>query len=276
VGPVITADELAALLAGADADVVVADVRWRFGEGPQRDAFAAGHIPGAVFVDLDADLARAPAPGEGRHPLPDPDVFVERMAALGIGEGTVTVACDDSGGSTAARLWWMLTVLGHPAAVLDGGIHAWAGVLEPGPGSPARAATPLPTRPWPAASIALLDEIEAIAAGTSSITLLDARAAARYRAEVDIDPRPGHIPGAISAEFAGNLDVDGRLRPPAVLAARYAALHADRGDVVVSCGSGVTACHDALAMVRAGLPMPRVYVGSYSEWIADPDRRVAT
>jgi thiosulfate/3-mercaptopyruvate sulfurtransferase len=167
----------------------------------------------------------------------------------------------------------MLHVLDKPVAVLDGGLAAWAGALESGPSRPLPVA-PFEPVPWPEGAVASLEEIEAHAAADRGITLLDARAGARYRAEVDVDPRPGHIPGAVSAELAGNLADDDRFLPPGVLEQRYRSLGAVGADVVVSCGSGVTACHDALAMVRAGLPLPRLYVGSYSQWIADPSRPV--
>ena len=185
------------------------------------------------------------------------------------------MAYDDSGGSTAARLWWMLTVLGQPAAVLDGGLAAWTGPLATGPSTPV--AVDCPPRSWPDAAVVGLPEVEAIVAGCSVTLLIDARAEVRYRGGGPaIDPRPGHIPGAVSAEFAGNLGADGRFLPPVALADRYRSICAAGADVAVSCGSGITACHDALAMVVAGLPFPRLYVGSYSQWSADPARPVAT
>lgn len=272
-GPLVDADWLAAALERGD-DLVVADLRWRLGEGPQREAHEQAHLPGAVFVDLDADLSAPASPEAGRHPLPTPDAFAAARSRLGMGDGVAVVAYDDTGGTTAARLWWMLHVLGQPVAVLDGGLPAWTGALEAGPVEPA--ARPATARPWPADRIVTLDDVAAIAAGRSDAVLLDARSAERHRGEVvAVDPRPGHIPGARSAPTSDNLGPDGRFLPAAVLAERYAG-HGGAGDVVVSCGSGVTACHDALAMVVAGLPLPRLYVGSFSQWSADDARPVAT
>ncbi|HEX4903769.1 MAG TPA: sulfurtransferase [Acidimicrobiales bacterium] len=272
-GPLVGADWVAAALERGD-DLVLADVRWRLGAGPQRDAFEQAHVPGAVFVDLDADLSAPASPARGRHPLPDPEAFAAARTRLGMGDGVPVVAYDDTGGTTAARLWWMLHVLGEPVAVLDGGMAGWTGELESGPVTPVeRTATP---RTWPPDRLVTLDDVAAIAAGRSGAVLLDARSAERYRGEVvAVDPRPGHIPSARSAPTSDNLGPDGRFLPPEVLAERYRP-HATDGDVVVSCGSGVTACHDALAMVVAGLPLPRLYVGSFSQWSADEERPVAT
>jgi len=272
-GPLVDAAWVAAALERGE-DLVLADVRWRLGEGPQRDGFERAHLPGAVFVDLDADLSAPASPAQGRHPLPDPEAFAAARTRMGMGDGVPVVAYDDTGGTTAARLWWMLHVLGEPVAVLDGGMAAWTGELESGPVSPAeRNAT---SRAWPADRVVTLDDVAAIAAGRSDAVLLDARSAERYRGEVvAVDPRPGHIPGARSAPTGDNLGPDGRFLSADVLARRYGG-HADGGEVVVSCGSGVTACHDALAMVVAGLPLPRLHVGSFSQWSADEERPVAT
>ncbi|MFP5322319.1 MAG: sulfurtransferase [Acidimicrobiia bacterium] len=272
-GPLVAAAWLAAALDRRD-ELVLADVRWRLGDGPQRAAYEDGHLPGAVFVDLDADLSAPASPGEGRHPLPSPAAFAGARSRLGMGDGIPVVAYDDTGGTTAARLWWMLHVLGQPVAVLDGGLSAWTGPLERGASSP----TPRPASPapWPTAAIASLRDVTAIATGDSGDVLLDARAAERYEGGgLALDPRPGHIPGARSAPITANLGPDGRFLPPAQLRERYQR-HVDDGPVVASCGSGVTACHDALAMVVAGLPLPRVYVGSFSQWSADEDRPVVS
>lgn len=278
--PLISASQLAAVL-GGDRPVKVADVRWDLVAGPLVADHEAGHVPGAVFVSLDTDLAGPASPAAGRHPLPDPATFAATRTRLGFADGVHVVVYDGVGGIHAARLWWMLTALGVRASVLDGGFPAWATdrarPVETGPVVPRPVDPPVAARPWPVDQVVELPEIEALAAGGRSTVLLDARAAARFRGEVvAIDPRPGHIPGAVSAETAANLAVDGRFLAPDRLHQRYAALGADGGDVVVSCGSGVTACHDALAMVVAGLPRPRLYVGSFSQWAADPERPVVT
>ncbi len=277
-GPLVSASWLASALADPAAGaLVVADVRWYL-DAPGRGAvaFAQGHLPGAVFVDLDAALAGPAGPGTGRHPLPSPAAFAAAMGRLGIGDDTPVVAYDDCGGGTAARLWWLLDSLGHPAAVLDGGIDAWDGGLV------ADVATPRPAtftaRPWPTDRFVDADETARRLQDPSSV-VLDARAPGRFTGDEPLagaDPRPGHMPGARNAPWAGNL-VEGHLAPADVLADRYAALGATDADtVVVSCGSGVTACHDLLALRLAGVPDIRLFPGSWSAWAADPDRPVAT
>lgn len=265
-GPVVDAAWLAQEIGAAD--LVVADVRWYLDGRSARDAYEAGHIPGAVFVDLDTDLAAAPSPQGGRHPLPEPAGFASAMAALGIGDQTRVVAYDDTGGITAGRLWWMLDALGHRVAVLDGGIDAWSGPLVGGPGVAEWAE--FTEKDWPADRVVSADELEA--ALGSGIVVLDARSADRYAHGAAVDPRPGHVPGARSAPSTDNM-VDGRLRSAEDLAGRYGSLGAD-GDapVVAYCGSGVSACIDLLALRRAGLPDGRLFVGSWSAWGADPDR----
>lgn len=258
----ISPDELATTI--DEPDVRIVDVRWYLGEpGRGRLAYERGHLPHATFLDLAEDLS-APT-GPGRHPLPDPAVLARRLGAAGIGDRNLVVAYDDVGGWVAARLWWMLDDLGHDrAAVLDGGIEAWiAGDL------PLTTEIPDP-RP---AQIELagrwtnvVDRAE-VKAGLGRIILLDARASARYRGETEpVDAYPGHIPTARNAPTADNLGPDGRFLPPDALARHYRSLGADGGRVVVSCGSGVSACHDALALRIAGLPDPILYPGSYSDW----------
>ena len=263
--PIISADALFGALARPDLRIV--DVRWVLGSpGAGRAAYEAGHLPGAIFLDLDSDLV-APS-GPGRHPLPDPRAFRERLEAVGIGSSDEVVAYDDAAGSIAARLWWMLDDLGHErVSVLDGGIGLW---LEAG--------YPVTTDPPPVRArgqLALRDawgkviDRDGVADGLGSMVLLDARAAARYRGEVEpIDAVAGHIPTATNAPSGGNLGPDGRLLDPATLATRFHDLGADRTDVpiVTSCGSGVTACFTSLAMRVAGLPDPILYPGSYSDW----------
>lgn len=249
-----------------DPALRLVDCRWYLGRpGDGRLAYDGGHLPGALHVDVDTDLAASTGPG--RHPLPSPATFVERLAGLGIGDEHVVVAYDDCGGWVASRLWWMLDDLGHRSvAVLDGGIGAWTA-----------AGLPLTTEEpsWPVARLTLRDswtgvvDREGLVAALGSVRVLDARAAARYRGEVEpIDAYPGHIPTAVSAPTDGNLGSDGRFLSGDELATRYRSLGADgtQGEVVVSCGSGVAATHDALAIRLAGLPAARLYPGSYSDW----------
>ena len=275
--PLVDASWVAARL--EDPDVVIADVRWYLDGRSGRAAYEAGHLPGAVFVDLDTVLAADPATGGGRHPLPDPGVFAGSLGRLGIGEHETVVAYDDAGGAVAARLWWMLRAVGQDTAVLDGGIAGWTGPLEHGPGRdrPTVARTP---GPWPSDRLVTADEVAAVSEGrTRGVTLLDARAAERYQGKVEpIDPRAGHIPGAVSAPAPENLDPEtGRFRPPDELRVRYAGLLGDPPrDAIAYCGSGVTACHTLLALEVAGLPTGRLYAGSWSEWSARADRPAAT
>jgi len=250
--------------------VVPADVRWYLDGRSGRAAYDAGHLPGAVFVDLDRVLAGPPGPGAGRHPLPDPAVFAEGLAALGIADGDTVVAYDDAGGVVAARLVWMLRVTGHAAALLDGGVRAWDGPREQA--APDRAPAVFTPRPWPADRLAGAEDVL-----DPSAVVLDAREPARYRGDREpVDPRAGHVPGAVNAPCRGNLDGDGRFLPADALRRRYtgAGVAEDR-DVVVYCGSGVTACHDLLALEVAGLPAGRLYPGSWSQYSADPGRPVA-
>lgn len=254
----------------AHPEAVVVDSRWTPDGGPAAAAYRDGHIPGAVFADLDADLAAPAGPG-GRHPLPAPEAFAAALGRLGAGPRDAVVAYDAHGGVFAARLVWMLRALGQDAAVLDGGLAAWDGPLEAG--DVARPPADVPARPWPAA---LLADADAAASG-GSVTL-DGRTAGRFAGEPSpLDPRPGHIPGARSAPVGGNLAPDGTMLPPHALAARFRALGAgDAGRVVAYCGSGVTACHNLLAMEHAGLGRGRLYAGSWSQYAADPSRPVAT
>jgi thiosulfate/3-mercaptopyruvate sulfurtransferase len=260
----------AAWLAAHLDDVVVCDVRWYLDGRSARDAYAAGHLPGAVWVDLDRDLA-APAGAAGRHPLPDPEAFAAAMAALGIGDDDTVVAYDDDSGAIAARLVWMLRVTGHAAAVLDGGIGAWDAALSTEPISrvPARF-TP---RPWPAERLAEIDEV-----ATTPDVVIDGRAAARYGgAPDDLDPRSGHIPGARSLPTREHAGPDGRLQDREALRARFAGAGIGDGTAVVSyCGSGVTACHNLLVLEHAGLGPGRLFPGSWSQWSRDPSRAVET
>jgi thiosulfate/3-mercaptopyruvate sulfurtransferase len=253
------------------AEVVLADCRWYTDGRSGADAYAAGHIPAAVFVDLDTALTRHEDPAlGGRHPLADPQDFAAAMGALGIGDDDTVVAYDDAGGVIAARLVWMLRVSGHEAALLDGGLAAWGGKLEVGITSRDPAA--FTARPWPAERLASIDEVAALAAAGG--TVIDARPADRFAgAPDDLDPRPGHIPGARSVPCRENLDPDGRLLPAADLRARFDV--EDAAEVISSCGSGVTACHNLLAMEQVGLgDGGRLFPGSWSQWSRDPARPV--
>ena len=253
-------------------EVVVADVRWYLDGRSGRAAYEAGHLPGAVFVDLDTVLAARAGHGPGRHPLPDLDVFAAAMGALGIGDDTGVVAYDDASGSVAARLWWMLRATGHEVAVLDGGIQAWTGPIESGPGrAPAPRAFTTAARSWPV--------LDADAVAAFEGVVLDARAPERYRGEVEpIDSRAGHIPRARNAPWSANIDpATGGLRSPDELAEHFRSLGAGDGRALaVYCGSGVTACFDLLALEVAGIDNGQLYEGSWSDWSSDPRRPVET
>jgi thiosulfate/3-mercaptopyruvate sulfurtransferase len=254
------------------AGIVVADVRSYLDGRVGREAYLEQHLPGAVFVDLDTVLAGPPSAAAGRHPMPTPEVFAAGLAAAGIGDGDQVVAYDDLGGMIAGRLVWMLRIIGAPAALLDGGITAWPGPTESG--EVTREPATRSVVPWPEDAIASIDDVAAHLAGGGLV--LDSRAAERYRGESEpIDPRAGHVPGAVNAPFTANLDDEHRFRPPAELGDRFATLGAD-GDTIVYCGSGVSACNNVLAMEAAGHDRPRVYVGSWSQWSNDPDRAAAT
>ena len=253
--------------------VTVLDVRYRMGGPAGMGEYAKGHVPGAVYVDLDAALA-APPGAHGRHPLPDPDVFVAAMRAAGVSGSRPVVVYDDWGGRAAARAWWLLRYHGHPEVhVMDGGWSGWrkgGGAIESGvePGSGAPAQGDFSSRPGG------MPVVEADAVLSVEV-LIDARAPERYRGEVEpIDPVAGHIPGAVNVPTESNLALEGRFRRPNGLRATYADVGATAGaDVAVYCGSGVTAAHDVLAMEVAGI-RAALYPGSWSEWVTDPSRPV--
>ncbi|MET8955556.1 sulfurtransferase [Streptomyces sp. NPDC004393] len=271
---IISASELATDLAGPRPPTLL-DIRWQLSTaaGPRFDgraAHAAGHIPGAVFVDLDADLAGPPGPA-GRHPLPDMDHFGAAMRAAGVSSDRPVVVYDDGPGWAAARAWWMLRWTGHPdVRVLDGGLGTWEGPLATG----VEETTLGDFRPAPGA-VRLLDADGAAALARTGL-LLDARAGERYRGEVEpIDRVGGHIPGAVSAPTTENLTETGHFRSAAELAERFKALGVtEGGEVGVYCGSGVSAAQQVLALTLAGIPAA-LYVGSWSEWSSDGSRPVA-
>jgi thiosulfate/3-mercaptopyruvate sulfurtransferase len=245
------------------AGAVLADVRWYLDGSSGRDAYEDGHLPGAVFVDLDAWLADRGSPALGRHPLPTPERFAKGMALLGIGDDTTVVGYDDAGGVIAARLVWMLRATGHDAALLDGGLTAYEGERETE--AVARPPALFTARPWPGDQLAdLRDAVE-------GKHVIDARPGPRFRGEGDlsqeVDPRAGHIPGAQSLPCRDNLGGDGRFLPVDELRARVAAVGISPGDDVVSyCGSGVTACHNLLVLEHAGFGRGRLYPGSWSQY----------
>ncbi len=255
-----------------EPDVRVIDFRWYLDGRSGRAAYDAGHVPGAAFVYLEEVTGHAS--GAGRHPLPDGPAFERAMRAAGVGRGSRVVAYDDQGGYTAARLWWLLRYFGHDAAaVLDGGIQGWRGPLTAGSEKPA-AGDFLAGPPREQLKV----DYEALRESRGDLVLLDARAPERYRGAVEpVDPRAGHIPGARSAHYRGNLDATLRLLPAEVLRQRFAELGVTDGSRVVAyCGSGVSACQNLLAMEVAGLPGARLYPGSWSDWSSRPEAPAAT
>jgi thiosulfate/3-mercaptopyruvate sulfurtransferase len=282
----ITVPELTDLLAvtateqagrpDAAHDLTLLDVRWRLGGPPGRELYDAGHIPGAVFVDLDRALAAPPGEG-GRHPMPATADFEKAMRLAGVSDSRPVVVYDDADSTAAARAWWLLRYFGHPSVrVLDGGFRAWTAAGYPvqaqGPEHGA-AAGDFTARPG---HLGLLDADAAAALARTGL-LLDARAGERYRGEAEhVDPVAGHIPGAVNAPTSENVNKDGTFKPRSELAARFNALGAT-GDrqVAAYCGSGVTAAHEVLALALAGIPAA-LYLGSWSNWITDPARPVAT
>jgi thiosulfate/3-mercaptopyruvate sulfurtransferase len=279
--PLISVAELADALAGQDPPILI-DVRWRLGGPPGIDSYRAGHVPGAVYVDLDTQLAGPPGAG-GRHPLPTAADFEAAMRAAGVRASRDVVVCDEADATIAARAWWLLRYFGFgrdgrvgTVRVLDGGFRAWQAAGQPvstadvtaEPGDFVAKSGHLP----------LLDAAGAAAIVKSGI-LLDARAPARYRGETEpVDPVAGHIPGAVSAPAAENVTSAGMFRSAPELAARFANLGVEPGgaeQVGAYCGSGVIAAHAVLALEVAGIPAA-LYVGSWSDWLTDPARPVAT
>jgi thiosulfate/3-mercaptopyruvate sulfurtransferase len=261
-----------------DRDLVIVDCRFALDDvGWGRRAYAEAHIPGAVYADLNDDLAGPRTGANGRHPLPDPEVFRSTLGRLGIAEGVQVVAYDQSNGMYASRLWWMLRWMGHDAvAVLDGGMGKWvadgfavAAGIEVGKMTVFSGG--------PREDVVLSVEEVAPLVGQPGWRLLDARAAERFRGDVEpLDRVAGHIPGALNHFYQSNLSDDGTFRAPDALREAFVEVLGDAGvdRVVCYCGSGVTACHNLLALEHAGLRGAKLYAGSWSEWSSDPARQV--
>lgn len=274
----VSTEDLAAHL--EDPNWVVLDCRFTLTDTEAgRQAYLKSHIPGARYVHLDEDLSGPVGEKTGRHPLPDPQVLNEKLCQWGVGVNKQVVVYDDSFGAMAVRLWWLMRWLGHPGvALLDGGFPKWTrekrplSTEPPVPHKTACAYLPEPSR------IVTADEILR-ASQTGEQLILDARPDRRFSGEFEpLDPVAGHVPGAINRPFEDNLNLDGTFQPPEALREEYQALLKGRApwQVLHMCGSGVTACHNILAMEIAGLPGSRLYPGSWSEWITDPKRPVAT
>jgi thiosulfate/3-mercaptopyruvate sulfurtransferase len=262
----------------ANPDWLVVDVRHQLADtGYGERAYGEAHLPGAVFLHCDRDLSGPMTGSNGRHPLPSPKKLIDRFGEIGIGEKTQVVVYDDAQGMIAGRLWWLLRWLGHErVALLDGGWQAWLAAGESVTGAlPVRTPTTFLARMQepPVEVGSVLEGVE-----KANINLIDARAPDRFRGENETtDPVAGHIPGARNRFFRDNLQPDGRYKPAEQLRAEWLALLAGTPakEIVHSCGSGVSACHNMLALEIAGLPGSRLYAGSWSEWCADPSRPVA-
>jgi thiosulfate/3-mercaptopyruvate sulfurtransferase len=276
----ISASELASHI--DDSNWVVVDCRHDLVNlAAGREGYAVGHLPHAVFADMETELSGAKRGPEGafrgRHPLPERDAFVETLRGWGVNDATQVIAYDAHGGMFAARLWWMLRWVGHEAvAVLDGGMAAWqaaglplTGEVQAKPRGTIQARAPLVSM---VGAAEVLDNI-----GGGELAVVDARAPDRFRGENEtIDPVGGHIPGARNRFFKDNLTAEGRFKNPEDLKAELARVVGEPSKAVMQCGSGVTACHNLLALQVAGMPGAALYPGSWSEWCADPARPVAT
>jgi thiosulfate/3-mercaptopyruvate sulfurtransferase len=278
-------------LGGILGSCVVLDCRFDLNApAAGRQAYLTAHVPGARYVDLNQHLAGPVTPHTGRHPLPSPEALGRLFASLGITDGVQVVVYDDANGAFAARAWWLLRWLGHAeVAVLDGGFKAWlgaGGAVESGAAAPDALQSAAAAPSAAAALVAATADLHAVATaadvqqalGDPEHRVVDARAAERYAGLVEpIDPVAGHVPGAINHPFAGNLDAGGRFLPAAELRRRWLTrlAGAEPANTIMMCGSGVTACHNLLAMELAGLTGARLYAGSWSEWIRNADRPVA-
>lgn len=272
----------------AERPVVLLDVRWALGRTDGHEQYVAGHLPGAIYVDLDTELAAPPSAAAGRHPLPERGDLEASARRWGISDGASVVVYDDGGGTSAARAWWLLRWAGlDDVRILDGGLGAWTragGTLEVGEQHAAPGDVVLQGGQMPVADA---DEVGALALDRGEGIVLDARAGERFRGEVEpIDPRAGHVPGAVSAPTGENLDSHGHFRDDTSLRARFESLGVDVGawqpgdprpnlPVVVYCGSGVTAAHQIAALASVGVTAT-LYPGSWSQWSHDPSREVAT
>ena len=244
-----------------------------------RQAYLKNHIPGAIYVHLDEDLSASVNETTGRHPLPDPQSFAEKLCSWGVGVNKQVVVYDDSFGAMAVRAWWMLRWLGHPGvALLDGGYPKWLREKRPvTPDLPLKNKGRCACLPESSQIVEASEVLHAVNSGSELI--IDARPERRFSGEFEpLDPVAGHIPGSINWAFDENLDIDGTYLPPEALRENFQALLKGRPawQVIHTCGSGVTACHNLLAMEIAGLPGSRLYPGSWSEWIRDPSRPIAT
>jgi len=273
----IEAQELAEQLR-RDQGPVVADVRWSLGGPSGRPQFEAGHIPGSQWVDLENELSAAPYGPGGRHPLPAVEVFEQAMRRIGVSDGRTVVVCDAANALAASRLWWMLTDAGHDdVRVLNGGVAAWTAA-----GLPVETGEAAPVAPGDFRArlgqrrLHLADEVLVALAAPDPRVVVDVRAAERYSGETEpMDPVAGHIPGAINLPSMANVDASGKFLAPDVLAERFAAARVD-ASAIVYCGSGITAAHTLLALEHAGVRDAGLYAGSWSDWINDPARPVAT
>ena len=280
-----SAPELAAALAGPNPPLVI-ETSFDLGDVQAGErAYRESHLPGSIYLHLERDLSGDKTGPDrrfrGRHPLPERAAFAATLAKAGVVPGRSVVALDRQGGVYAARLWWMLRWMGHAeAAVLDGGLRAWTdagGATTDAPTPPANGnATAAPS---PAdGSLQVTVDADQVAAGLGRLRVVDARAAERFRGDVEpLDPVAGHIPGALNRCFKDNLAADGRFKPAALLRAEFESLLGGQtaGEVVHQCGSGVTACHNLLAMEHAGWHGSALYPGSWSEWSSDPSRPIA-
>ena len=272
----IGTDELAGHL--ADARWITVDCRFQLADQAWgRHEYLTAHIPGAVYAHLNQDLSAPLTGANGRHPLPDPETLIQTFIRLGIGSGMQVVVCDQDSGMFASRLWWMLRWMGHESvALLDGGFRKWLAEGRPvDTGNNARPPGRFTGAPQPGMALGARDVLALL--GRSDVKLLDARAQERYRGDIEpIDRVPGHIPGAVNYHFQQNVDDQGQFRSPEALRSRLSMTLGDTppDHVVHYCGSGVTACHNVLAMEIAGLRGAKLYPGSWSEWSSDPARPV--
>ncbi len=276
----IDASALAAL--GGASGVAVVDCRFDLNlPGAGREAYLSAHIPGARYADLNRDLSGPLQAHTGRHPLPDPRRLAERFEQLGIGDDTQAIAYDAGNGAFAARLWWLARWLGHRRiAVLDGGFAAWTALRLPTESGDLPDASPAQRFTARVSDDAFVtSEQVAAALEEPGRMLVDARAPERFEGKVEpLDPVAGHVPHAVNFPFNDNLRADGRFLAPAELRERWLQVLGPRkvSDLIAMCGSGVTACHNLLALEAAGLPGAKLYAGSWSEWIRDPARPVAS